>query len=89
MTPTTSIADKIVRHIDWNLEFYVLSLIAAAIIATPFLLNWHGKYQCDSYEELAGIETQYNNWDSCYIKIEGRFYRWDEYKAIQREVKIK
>ena len=38
------------------------------------------EYQCKSYEQITGKETLYNSFDSCYVKNNGIFERYDAYK---------
>lgn len=42
--------------------------------------NEYSRYQCSNYERIAGKETRYANFDTCYVKTAQGFQRWDEYK---------
>lgn len=39
------------------------------------------KHQCNNYQKITGIETKVATLDSCYIKTDEGWQRWDEYKA--------
>lgn len=56
-------------------------LVLAAIFA-PFVLiaEIASRYQCNNYEEATGKETKYLLLDSCYVKTDAGWQRWDEYK---------
>ena len=63
---------------DYLKMFLVLGIVALAFMALIFV---YGEYTCNNYEALTGTETKHVPWDACYVKVEGRFMRWDEYKA--------
>lgn len=80
-------------HFTYNSEEYtiagiVFSCVAALIAIILTIVNWQTSYQCSNYAELTGIKTEYIFLDTCYIEHKGRMYRWDEYKAIHRQVEI-
>lgn len=56
--------------------FLLLTLLGA--LAT---MNLAGKYQCNNYEKITGIETRWATLDICYVKTTNGYERWDEYKA--------
>ena len=42
--------------------------------------NVHASYVCGQYEKITGFESRFSNFDACYVKRDGRWWRWDEYK---------
>lgn len=66
---------------------YVLFLVLA-IGSFMVLGHFYGSYQCGQYEDITGYETKYSAFDMCYVQHDGEWKRWDEYKAIQRNVKL-
>jgi len=60
-----------------TLQFIVVVTIAIAGIAVGG--NMYSQYQCDQYERITGIHTEYSNFDTCYIELNGKMARWSEY----------
>lgn len=40
----------------------------------------HGRYQCNTYQEITGTETKWVLLDTCYLNTEQGWQRYDEYK---------
>lgn len=60
-------------------------LVVAAIVIGSILAlaNKYTEYQCREYTRVTGTETKYVNLDSCYVLVDGKFQRWEEY--LQKE----
>jgi hypothetical protein len=56
-----------------------ISIIILLVICVGFASNWYTAYRCDQYENLAGIETTYSQFDTCYVRVGDEMQRWDEY----------
>lgn len=67
----------------------VLLLFAAIGAGVALAINMHTEYQCSQYQEITSKPVRYSSYDTCYIKHDGQWRRWDEYKAIQREHVLK
>lgn len=69
----------------------IFDLIKFILLSTPFVVaifavviylgNKYSSYQCSNYSRITGKETIYAEFDTCYIKSEQGYQRWDEYKA--------
>lgn len=59
------------------------SVVYIFIIGMWMLLtgvNSYTGWKCNNYEQVAGFEVKYVEWDACYIKgSDGRFVRYDSY----------
>jgi hypothetical protein len=59
----------------------ILLVLGTVIGGVLFAGNAAGAYQCNNYAELTGKETRWVTLDTCYIKTERGWQRWDEYIA--------
>lgn len=66
-----------------DIMFFVWPTVIFAIcfFAIAILSNAYTEYQCNNYQQVAGKETKYAAFDACYVKTDGGWQRWDEYKA--------
>lgn len=64
--------------IPFAATFGVLALCFGALV---FVSDQYAQYQCENYTRATGKETRYLRFDSCYIKTDSGWQRWDEYKA--------
>ncbi len=55
----------------------LMTAIFAPIIA---IAEIGSRYTCSNYEKTTGKETTYLTLDSCYVKTDAGWQRWDEYK---------
>lgn len=60
--------------------FLIVILVGGGVIS---LANKYVEYQCREYRRVTGTETKYVNFDSCYVLVDGKFQRWEEY--LQKE----
>jgi hypothetical protein len=44
--------------------------------------NTYTKYRCNQYERITGAPTKYSNFDTCYVKVDNTWQRWDEYLLL-------
>lgn len=56
-------------------------VIIAAIAPIAVILEANLSHQCSNYKEMTGKEVSYKWFDTCYVEHNGKFMRWDEYKA--------
>ena len=56
-------------------------LLFVLIVIACGIGNIAGVYTCKNYQDVTGITTKWVTVDSCYIKTEKGWQRWDEYKA--------
>lgn len=61
--------------------FGVLAFFLVDIAATALFSNFYGGYQCGNYAAITGKETKWLAFDSCYVKTERGWQKWDEYTA--------
>lgn len=54
-----------------------------AVISAPIVViaDTGSRYKCSNYEKTTGKETKYLTLDSCYVKTQAGWQRWDEYTA--------
>lgn len=63
---------------------FLLQVVTPLVAFGAILLfgaDAYTRYQCSNYQEITGRETKWATMDSCYIKTDAGFQRWDEYKA--------
>jgi hypothetical protein len=67
---------------DDFLEFVVVIVLIFGMLGGGIMTigHFYGKYQCANFAEITGKETKWATFDSCYIKTETAWMRWDEYK---------
>ena len=57
------------------MTFGILLLVSGLIIGS----NTFTRYRCNQYERLTGTRTEFSEFDICYIELEDKMVRWDEY----------
>jgi len=57
--------------------FMVLGIVFGG---TTLFNNWQAKNACNNYQELTGNEVRYMDFDSCYVKMDGQWERFDVYR---------
>lgn len=64
------------------LRVLLVSILCLAAILTPIIIvaDIGSRYACNNYEKTTGKETRYLLLDSCYVKTDTGWQRWDEYK---------
>jgi hypothetical protein len=72
-----------IGDIFWDCRelFVLVFLVIAGIVGVCFSVDLLSQRSCNNYERLTGTETQYERFDSCYVRTSAGFQRWDEYKA--------
>ena len=64
------------RNFDNFFPFIVIGGITAVLVIFAIaMMNW----ECSSYEVMTGKPTKLTG-GSCYVKENGNWYRYDEYK---------
>lgn len=65
---------------DVLVPFFVVFLIGSAFFAFIGGIAYTGtSYECQRYSEITGRDTKMGA-GACYVKENGEWYRWDEYK---------
>lgn len=54
-------------------------LFVFVALPVAWAANKHGEYQCENYAEISGNESRYAAFDTCYVKTNDGWQRWDEY----------
>lgn len=55
---------------------FVAVVVVVGIVAIAFSIS---SWECNSYEKMTGKQTELTG-GSCYVKENGQWYRYDEYK---------
>ena len=66
------------------LKFFVglFVIIFIPIAGLLYSINLYGRYQCAEYQRVTGSQTEYVDFDSCYIEHKGKIVRYEVYKNM-------
>ena len=59
----------------------IVGIVGAAIWASQTLLN----HTCTTYAEVTGYETKHISFTGCFVKREGTWLLYNEYKHVKLE----
>lgn len=67
-----------------KMSFILLGLSVVLTLVMMFVANEHQGWMCDNYSEVTGRDTKYISWDTCYIKVDDEWIRYDStYRRVE------
>ena len=65
-----------------------MALLVMALAPIIWLSLWYEEKQCNTYQEITGRDTRYVT-GMCYIKDNGEWFAWTEYKLRNATTGVK
>jgi hypothetical protein len=59
---------------------FVMFVLAFVFGSVTLINNWKAQNACENYQELTGNEVRYMAFDSCYVKMDDQWERFDVYR---------
>ena len=65
------------------MQVLLILLIVTCSITSLILFAFYssGRYKCNSFGKMSGHQVMWVFADDCYVKVNGRYIKYDEYQA--------
>lgn len=68
---------------------FILLFVFCVLGFSAWLAQLELSYKCNNYQKITGTPTMVVFLDSCYVRSNNRWMRWDEYKILNATSAVK